>query len=715
MKNKQTTKQTFPNRRLSSFIKVIGIAAFVWAFPQTTSAQTIWFAGTGNWTTASNWTAGVPTSVVNAELSMGIAQLSGANLGIANRITLGTISGTTGRIQVFSVGNGIPALNANDLRVGSSGTGFLDITLGGRVFSPTNAIGLFASSNGTVNINGFNPNTGSQSTWFAEGGTFDVGYAGTGVLNVTNSGLLRTNSASVGTTGGANGTVLLAGTSSTKWIVNNGNLNIGIGGTGKVTLADQAQIEFTGTGRSIVIGSNGIFNFGFKSTNGLGTPGAITNAASIVNGGAFNFDHTGTVAISTPISGAGQITQIADGTTTLSNTVGFGGSVLSSAGLLTIQGMTGATSLTADGTGTLRLQNGSLALGSNSIRANGSGVVEYQDKVINGGFLRGSGIHKLNASSTNTFNGVTTFNSTQIVQNGVGNFNNFYNGGSFINNAVASFDGAVNTSSGYVQVNSTLNTVDFTTQGEMRIFGGGQIVNTMGNLTAAGGSRTELLEGGIVSLQNGTELNLHGALIINNGTIDGTTNVHFGSLAKGAGDFGTVNVFDGGTFSPGNSPGQATLAAATFLNGGTLLFEVHDALGDAGVGYDTLNIAGELMLNAGITFNSQFSIKLASLDAFNLSGLAVNFDPTQSYSFVLATALGGINGFSQDQFRIDMTHFQNDLGSGSFSVSTSGNHLLLNFSAVPEPTSLLLVWVCAIGVSCQRRRWIQPANHRSGV
>jgi len=673
-----------------------------------TEAQTAWFnTGTGTWQVASNWTSGVPTSSIDASFSIGgIAQVRGAILAQARILSIGASTGGSGRVELFSVGTGIPILQVSDLRIAasSSSTGSLDVTLGGRVTSSSSVIGLFSGSAGTVNINGFNPVTGSSSTWFAEGGTFDVGDLGTGILNVTGSGELRTNSATLGTRAIGSGTVTVAGSTFTKWLVNSGNINIGPVGTGKLTLADQSQIQFTGSGGSVVIGANGTFNFGTFTSNGAGTPGTLVNATSIANGGAFNLDHTGTVTLTTPVTGAGQITHVATGTTTLSNVSAFTGGIKSRDGVLIVNGTTSASTLVADGPGILRLQNGTLSLGTRSILANSGGIVEYKDETINGGYLRGSGSHNLMAGSTNAFNGVTTFNSTNIIQDGIGNFTNFQNGGRFFNNSIASFDGAVNLSSGNIDVNSTLNAFDFTSQGILSINSGGTVVNTIGNLVAGGGSRTHILAGGEMSLQNGTELDLNGALLVNNGIIDGTTNVHFGSLAKGAGTYGTVNIFDGGTFSPGNSPGEAIINGASFLAGGALLFEIHDALGAPGIGYDTLNIVGELNLAAGTTANSQFLIDIASLDANNNAGLAINFAPGRSFSFLLASAHGGINGFSTNQFHIDSSRFRNDLGSGFFSLTQSGNELRLNFSSVPEPHLTGLFLITGLTLSGYRRR-----------
>ncbi|MDA1276614.1 MAG: MBG domain-containing protein [Verrucomicrobia bacterium] len=61
-------------------------------------------------------------------------------------------------------------------------------------------------------------------------------------------------------------------------------------------------------------------------------------------------------------------------------------------------------------------------------------------------------------------------------------------------------------------------------------------------------------------------------------------------------------------------------------------------------------------------------------------GELLNFDPRQNYRWVIATAQGGINGFSADKFQLDLTAFQNELEGGSFSVEADANNVYLVFT-----------------------------------
>ena len=302
---------------------------------------------------------------------------------------------------------------------------------------------------------------------------------------------------------------------------------------------------------------------------------------------------------------------------------------------------------------------------------------------VGGGFLRGAGTFALAGGTA--LNGVVTATSTNVNLTGPASVANFINGGNFTVGAgqTLAWNGGTNTSSGRLVVNGTANVKDFVSNGLVTINPGGVLANSGAPLVLGGGSRTLIgsagAPGGTIAL-GGQTLELNGALLVNNGTVSGATNVNFGSLAKGAGSFGAVNIFDGGKFSPGNSPGVTTLAAASFNAGGSYLFELADAAGAPGIGMDFLDISGSLNITAGSTPNSRFTIEVVSLGAGGLPGPADNFDPAQSYEFVLATADAGITGFSADKFNLDLSGFANDAAGGQFSLAQAGNNLVLAFS-----------------------------------
>jgi autotransporter-associated beta strand protein len=383
------------------------------------------------------------------------------------------------------------------------------------------------------------------------------------------------------------------------------------------------------------------------------------------------------------------LVKLGAGTLVLSAANTYRGGTVVNGGTLSING----DNRLGDKDGTVTLNNGAkllvtanmstdrtFNLNTGSIQVNAGTTLTLTGATVSGGFWRGPGTYAITGADESTVSGVTALAGSNILQNGAAALNNFSNAGTFTSNAPLTWDGGFNLGGGNVTVTSTLNSTAFQNDGQITLRSGGTLSNSGNDLASTGGSRITISSGSTLQL-NGTNLNLHGGLLINQGTINGTTNVHFGALAKGTGSFGTVNVFDGGTFSPGDSPGTASLAAASFNAGGRYLFEIRDAAGAAGIGFDFMDIAGALAIAAGSTPNSQFVIDLATLDAANQPGLAANFNPSLPYSFVLATAAGGITGFSADVFRVDTSDFENDFAGGSFNIVQSGSDLLLNFTS----------------------------------
>ena len=93
-----------------------------------------------------------------------------------------------------------------------------------------------------------------------------------------------------------------------------------------------------------------------------------------------------------------------------------------------------------------------------------------------------------------------------------------------------------------------------------------------------------------------------------------------------------------------------------------------------------------------------------SLLATNAAGNATNFDKTNNYTWVLASASNGIVGFNASDFVVNTSAFSNDFAGGSFAVQLNGNDLdLVYTSSVPEPISLSAVFVGTLALSARRR------------
>ena len=552
----------------------------------------------------------------------------------------------------------------------------------------------------------------------------------------------------IGNKAGSTGRVTVTGAGS-KWTVG-GDLPIGSSGSGTLTVSDSGIVNVGSGAGQVTVKAASALNIGEGGVAG------VLQAGSIVNNGVLTFDHTNAATISAPISGNGQIVkQFDSGSTTLTNVSGFTGSYYTQGGLTVLQGDANGSQYLAVTDGTLRFVGGTVNLGISFIQAAANGAIEYDSAKIRGGFLRGSGTQTILAGAGQTsFTGVTTFNSTNIVQNGFAALVDSTNGGTLTNNAGLTFNGGVNAATGVINVNNLIGAFDVGNNGVITINNGGQFSNQQGNLVSGGGSRITINPGGLMTLANSTTLELNGALLVNNGTVNGMVNVNYGSLAKGTGSYGVVNVNQGGVYSPGNSPGISTAASVTFQTGlftsgaPQLVMELGGTT--PGTQYDQLHVAGALALNgmldvelvdlgSGVfaphagnsfdlldwgTLSGTFStIQLPALG----SGLAWN--TSQLYtSGVLSVVSAGLPGDYNNNGVVDAADYvmwrkaqgttnmlSNDpiggtIGSAQYNQwrvhfgQTAGSGTgAIAFTAVPEPTTLTMVVIGALAMCTLRR------------
>ncbi len=274
------------------------------------------------------------------------------------------------------------------------------------------------------------------------------------------------------------------------------------------------------------------------------------------------------------------------------------------------------------------------------------------------------------------------------------------------------------TSGGYLVVDNPLlaGTVDslvvgndaFTGTVELggaNTFGGGTAVNggklIVASNTALGAASSPVVVGDRGRLSLAAGVTLSNPITFASGSAK--------AVLGGNGTFGTpITLADGGGMAPGNSVGHLNFAAGlTWSSRGGYEVEVQDVAGAAGVGYDTTSVTGTLTFDA--TIGSPFTIYLKSLTGSGAAGNVANFVETATYSWMIAdaTALAGFETVSAGNLAIDTSGFTN-MFTGSFTLSTSGNSVLLNYTpaAVPEPSTwaLLLAGLATVAFcSCRRR------------
>ncbi len=222
---------------------------------------------------------------------------------------------------------------------------------------------------------------------------------------------------------------------------------------------------------------------------------------------------------------------------------------------------------------------------------------------------------------------------------------------------------------------------------------------------------------GTIQVSNGT------LALGSNGSITNATTVLTGAALGGTGTLNaSATIQNGASVSPGDSTGVLHTGNETWQTGGNYVFEVADASdtsqASAGAKYDQLQLnqgTGVLDLS-GLSAANKFNIVVRSLTASQTAGATANFNPSQSYSWVIASASdilidngGGptsatIGNFNPAIFAIDTSGFANVPNSTDFTVGLDGteNNLVLTY-AVPEPGSVMLVVCGAFGLMSRRR------------
>jgi autotransporter-associated beta strand protein len=662
-------------------------------------AQVTW-SGAGadnNWSTPENW-AGIAPTDGSTLIFDGTTRLSNTN-----DLTLAGIAGITFNADGF-------ILNGNSLSLSTSAiTNSVGTNIIGLNLTWGTAGNLYAAPNTELVISGVltNPFTSGSSNVLYKGGG-RVRYTG-GYLQISNNPATIINNAEVILDGGTftNGggvritsdpgavasKLILTNGASMSQIIQGGALRIGdTAGTSGQLIMNNSTLTLVSNSINIPFIANGVGSV--VQTGGTNTGGVINLNNN--SGGVGSYDMVGGVLAAYLIR-----KNNATGTATMS----FDGSVVRAlaggptafftglntadikAGGLTIdsngetftlgQIFSGVGRLTKIGAGTVTVNGASTHSGG--ITANG-GTVVLSSTAFTGGLNLSSGTLQLAAN----------------LPTGIGTL--ALNGGTIRSSAAAT----PRTISGPVTLggNVTFSTSDLTFSGAHTLSGNRTLTvnntNTIsGTISESGGSRTLTKAGTGILILSAVDNNYSGNTSVTAGTLrvtnptgsatgSGTTVVTATGIVSGNGQVAAISLSAGGKVAPGTGVGTLIVTNVTFGTAGAYQVEVSDADPNlaVGVGRDFLNIKGTLDITA--TSASPFVIDVSSMGA-----LAANFDNTQTNSWIIATADNGITGFSSDKFAVVATNFQNSLGANSFSISTSGNNLLLNFGVAATPPSTI--------------------------
>ena len=652
----------------------------------------------------------------------GAVNHSGGTLSVGGVLFFGRGSASSGTYNLSGTGQ----FSASQLRVGYFGSGTVNQS-GGSVTAGTVFLGYTGeNSDGTYNQTGGTANLTNLLVGHADGTDAAYNLSGgtltTGTAQVSANGNTATFVQSGGTHIVMEGLVL----GSSDALANGTyHLNGGTLATTHVTHLDgNGTFNFNGGTLQITSDSTGVF------ASGAADPSKFTvnvrDGGAVIDTQTFSYTEGQTFAHSS-IGGDnaidGGLTKTGSGTLTLSGGNTYTGGTTVSGGVLRVSSDAnlGAPS------GAVTLQNsGQLVFTESTITARtfnlNNGTADFggsylEGATVNGGFVAGgvslgaarfAGVTTLRGSTLSVFAGGSTLDSTTIR----GSLSVTDTSATLqLTNGFITGSGSLTVGSGLAEAPAVVNTTNTEIQGVTTINSAGTIANSGASLYLSGGSRTTINSGGTLAAASGSTVELNGSLLTNNGTQTGMLNVNYGSTAKGAGTFGTVNVGEGGKFSPGNSPGTATVDGLSLGSGGSYVFELNSATATAGIGADFINNLGNLDIAAGTTANSVFTIAIVSLDSANQSAALSDFDATQPYSFTLMTSAGGITGFDAREFAIDASGFRNDLRGGSFSVGQQGNDLILSFAPapVPEPSTWATLGLGALFL-LGANRWRRPGR-----
>ena len=622
-------------------------------------------------------------------------------------VDLDPASGTFGQVT------GVVLTNPG---VGYTSSPTINLLGGGGSGAGVSASGLVANTSGGLTKLGTGTLTLSADSTYSGGTIINAGSVQANAANAMGTGVVTVNGTGTFYYGvdtfieglvsnKAGGFSLFNNSQTTTYIT--------VGSSGIVNQSGAGQLTIANSGNrptSVILGSSQTWtNNGTKiMMNGNGTANTLDLAANTLT---LNGTGSGGYQFDAPIIGTGNIVKNSTGNMTVTNTNTYNGTTTINSGTLNVGTGTDAGSIANTSAIT---NNGSLVYnvgtGTRTLAAVISGTGSVTQNSVGG---------LLTLTANNTYTGTTTVNGGAI------SITDDKNLGAAPMTATAAHlvlnDGALVTTGTVIIADNRGILLGGTQGGQINVSSG---TTTYGGIIAGSNKGLQKTGTGVLLLSGANSYT--GATQISAGTllVNGSTNassavsIESGGTLGGIGTVnGTVAVADGGTLSPGNSPGVLTQGATTLNGNGNYNWQIVDAdpLATPGNGYDSINLTAGSALTISSTSGTPFNINLWSLSSISpdVNGNAQNWNSAVSQSWVLFATDQAISGFSADKFAIHTGIFNgtggftNSLDGGNFSVALgdSNTDLMLVYTAVPEPTAwILAAFGLTTAVVFRRRR-----------
>jgi fibronectin-binding autotransporter adhesin len=577
------------------------------------------------------------------------------------------------------------------------GTGVLRLNAGTTIQAASNLSGVNKIANEVVTTHTVIA-SGSNSIEF--GGDLSLNNTGSRALtNNISSGTLTLNDVflNLDTTAGRVLTLDGTGTTVVKGVIANGGAShlLGIGGTATVTL-ESANTYTGGTNlggtATVILGNKASLGTGNLNVTGNTTIQAstdLTGANKIANNILSTAPGGPTFSGSHSVEVGGKLSMSATGDRSVTNNLTSGSELILNN--VDINLAAGARALIIAGTGDTRI-NGVIADGSanaNKLTITNTGVTTLAgSSTYTGATAVNAGMLVFGNTATKA-SGTVTAGASGSIGLGVGG-SGYYssaNVDSLFANTLSGF--TMNAASGVGIDTSAGDFTYATNQSAAR------------SLTKLGANKL-ILSG--TNTYSGATVVKAGSLIVNGSVAGSGVTVQRGGTLGGSGTVSSqVTVKSGGTLSPGNSPGVATYSGGLSLEtGSAFTFElIADSTSNRGTDFDGVNVTGGVFnLQSGVIFNLTLNGAGSSTDyasAFwdsNQNWLV--FDIANTPTIAALFTLGSVSN--------DSLGNAFSTTGGSFGFNQVGNDIYLVYTAVPEPSTWVLL---AGGLTCMlilRRR-----------